>query len=120
MLDEETLEHIQTLNKLRNEKENKLQNLELNKKSYSKTSDTIHKILNNFLFVPVIIYLLSFLIINHFSYEKIKMFYNDNQVIFWILAIIFGSTTIGGLFKQCRVLIEGWLFNIFLYAVTKK
>ena len=48
------------------------------------------------------------------------MFYNDNQVIFWILAIIFGSTTIGGLFKQCRVLIGGWLFNIFFVCRNKK
>ena len=40
------------------------------------------------------------------------MFYNDNQLAFWIVAIICGSTTICGLFKKFRLLLGKWIYDI--------
>ncbi len=116
LLDEETLQHIETLKSLRNEKEKNLKNLKTDQDKYKKTSTHIQNSLNYVIFVPILVILLVCVAKKQFSLSKIKGLYNDNQWIFWII----GTTTVGGLFKKIRELFGKWLYNIIFVMRKNK
>lgn len=120
LLDRETVEHLETLKKLRDEKQSKRQSVYDDRKKYIEKSANIQNCLGFLMFTPLFIVVVVFAIIYQFDFNKATHFYGNHQFLFWTIAVVLGSSTFSAVISKIRKRIGRVLYRRFCKKRTIK